>query len=81
MLVLGKKRLELLKAFPIEISVVFAKDTDLEMDDLSVELASLLEIPGLVLVDTVKRPELCFVKSISSDMVVFCFIEVMGKVF
>lgn len=60
------------------MSVVFAKDTELEMDDLSVELASFLEIPGSVLVDTVKRPELCFVKSISSDTVVSCFIEVMG---
>lgn len=58
MLVLGKKRVELLEAFPIEMSVVFAKDTELEMNDLPVELASLLEIPGLVLVDTVKRPEL-----------------------
>lgn len=81
MLVLGKKRVELLEAFPIEMSVVVAKDTELEMNDLSVELASLFEIPGLVVVDAVKRPELCFVKSISSDMVVFCFIEVMGKVF
>lgn len=34
------------------MSVVFAKDTELGMDDLSVELASFLEIPGSVLVDT-----------------------------
>lgn len=82
MSVLGKKSVELLEAFPTEVSVVFAKDTEFEVDVVSVELASVLEIPGYVLVDTVRRPELCFfIKSVSSDLVVSCSIEVMGKAF
>lgn len=54
MSVLGKKRVELLEAFPTGISVVFAKDAELEMDVLPVELSSILEIPGIVLVYTVR---------------------------
>lgn len=82
MSVLGKKRVELLEAFPTELSVVFAKDTELEMDVLSVGLASIPEIPCIVLVDTARRPELYFViKSVSPDLVVSCSIEAMGRDF
>lgn len=78
----GTESVEILGVFPMEMSVVFVKDAELETDSLSVELASVLESPVEILVGTVKRSELDFViKLISSGMVNSCFTEVRGKAF
>lgn len=82
MLVFGKKSVELLEVFFIEVFVVFVKDIEFEVDVVLVELVFVFEILGYVLVDIVRRLELCFfIKLVFLDLVVFCFIEVMGKVF
>lgn len=39
----GKKRVEILEVFPIEMSAVFVKGPELEIDILSAELTSVLE--------------------------------------
>lgn len=78
----GKERVEMLEVFPIEMSAVFVKDPELEIDILPAELTSVLESPVEVLVGSVKRSELRFViKLVSSGMVISCSIEVRGKVF
>lgn len=78
----GKERVEMLEVFPIDMSAVFVKDPELEIDILSAELTSVLESPVEVLVGSVKRSELRFViKLVSSGMVISCSIEVRGKVF
>lgn len=41
----GKETVEILELFPIEMSAVFVKDSELEIDILSAELTSVLEIP------------------------------------
>lgn len=82
MSVFGKKRVETLEVFSIEVSFVFVKNTEFEMDVLSVELASVLESTVEVLVGTVIRLELCIViKSASSGMAVSCSIELGDKDF
>lgn len=77
----GKERVEMLEVFPIEMSAVFVKDPELEIDILSAELTSVLESPVEVLVGSVKRSELRFVIKLVYSGMISCSIEVRGKVF